>query len=349
MKTKVLFAVLNWGLGHATRSQTIIEALAERGFDISIASSGLALDYLKIKFPSFDFLILPDREVNYSRGGATIGLFKRAIIQQSLNEKQQKWTSDLLNVREFDLIISDNVYGVYKTKVPSVLISHQLKPLSPVLPKAVADRMAKWINRFEEVWIPDFERNSIAGEMVENSRVTIPKRYLGNISRFKNGSLTREIDNLAIISGPEPQAGIFHDLVLQKLKSKPSRNIIACKRERPEKIGSVEYRVLNEKQDLNKLILKSKQIICRSGFTSLLDILKLQAHALVVPTPGQPEQEYLANRMKKLGLMHAMSQKEFTKRELEMRTVINIDAQWTYSYLEQELDRFINSKMPSGG
>lgn len=349
MKLKVLFAVLNWGLGHATRSESIIDALLRRGLDLSIASSGLALAYLKLKFPSLDFLDLPDKEVNYSRGGAQVGLLKRALIQRSLNKNQEKWTRELLKSNDFDLIVSDNVYGIYHPEIRSVLITHQLKPQVPVMSGAVESEIAKWINCFDEVWIPDIGENGIAGEMLNNSRVSIPKRYLGNISRFEKGFDSSEIDYLAIISGPEPQARIFHDLVLQKFKSRPGKKLIAYSGAKPADTGEVKYLVLGPNQDLNKWILKSRQIICRSGFTSLLDIIMLSANALVVPTPGQPEQEYLAERMKKLGLMRAMSQKKFMASELEIFTGHDIDTRWSVSYLENTLNEFLNSKKPFAG
>jgi len=347
MKQKVLFAVLNWGLGHATRSETIIDALISRGLGISIASSGLALNYLKLKFPALNFYELSDKKVKYAPSGASVGLLKRALIQNSLNKRQQKWTTELLQNQAFDLIISDNIYGVYHKTIPSILITHQLKPLSPILNKSIASEIATWINHFTEVWIPDLGENGIAGEMLQNSRVTIPKRFLGNISRFKFHKMEQDIDYLAIISGPEPQAGIFQDLVRQKLHLHPGKNLIAYSGEKPVNMGKVECLDLDENQNLNEWALRSRQIICRSGFTSLLDILKIGGNALVVPTPGQPEQEYLANRMKELGLMNSVNQKEFSRSDLKPSTPADIDNTWSNSYLDKVLDEFLSFKKPS--
>jgi predicted glycosyltransferase len=349
MKQKVLFAVLNWGLGHATRSETIINALISRGLDLSVASSGLALTYLKFKFPGLKFFDLPEKEVKYSQSGASMGLVKRALIQKNLNKKQYKWTAALLKDQAFDLIISDNVYGVYSAELPSILITHQLKPLSFILSRKVANEIASWINRFEEVWIPDLGENGIAGGMLQNSEVTIPKRFLGNISRFKFDKIEKDIDNLAIISGPEPQEGIFQDLVTQKLELHPGRNLVASAGKRPSDLGNVEYMALDENQNLNKLALRSHQIICRSGFTSLLDILKIGGNALIVPTPGQPEQEYLADRMKKLGLMRSVKQEAFSRCKLQATSSINMDKYWSISYLDKVLDETLRPKMPFEG
>lgn len=349
MKRKVLFAVLNWGLGHATRSEPIISGLISRGQEVSIASSGLALSYLKLRFPALDFLYLPDNEVRYTQRGASIGLLKRALIQKKLNSRQHKWTTALLKDQKFDLIISDNVYGVYHNAIPSILITHQLKPLSPFLSRKIAKEIASWINRFEEVWIPDLGEQGISGDMLQNSDVTIPKRFLGNISRFKFHNTKKDIEKLAIISGPEPQAGIFQEIVMQKLRHHTGRNLIASSLKQPTIPGNVEYAALDKNQNLNELALRSDLIICRSGFTSLLDILKIGGNALIVPTPDQPEQEYLAQRMKDLGLMSSMNQKEFNRSDLIPETTSNIDNYWSESYLDEVMERFLKLKMPFEG
>jgi len=62
--TKILFAVLNWGLGHATRSLPIIKKLLADDNEIIIASSGDALILLKLEFPDINFIELPDYNVN---------------------------------------------------------------------------------------------------------------------------------------------------------------------------------------------------------------------------------------------------------------------------------------------
>ena len=348
MKLKVLFAVLNWGLGHATRSETLIKYLSKRGFYVTIASSGLALEYLKLQFPTNDFLELPDRDVIYSRAGASIGLFKRAIIQKELNKKQNDWTQTQLKKGDFDIILSDNVYGVHSSEIFSVLITHQLKPLSPLFQGKIMEEIADWVNRFDEVWIPDFEGEAIAGEMLNNPQIQIPKQFLGNTSRFSGLSAIKDINFLGIISGPEPLAGAFNEIVLKKFQSSASsRNTIAYSGEIPKETGEVEFAELNDNQNLNQLASRSQFIICRSGFTSLLDILKIKGNALIVPTPGQPEQAYLAQRMLELKLTHSISQRGFKRAELKPFDQCTIDDKWSVSNLDKVINRFLKTRMPS--
>jgi len=345
MKLRVLYAVLDWGLGHATRSETLIRSLNSRGLAVSIASSGLALKYLKLQFPNLSFLELPDREVKYSKSGATLGILRRAVVQRELNNKQQKWTQFQLEKAHFDFVISDNVYGVYSPDIPSVLITHQLKPLSPVFQKNVSKKIASWVNRFDEVWIPDFGEDGIAGEMLNNPIVNIPRKYLGNISRFENFEVKKEIDFLGIISGPEPQAELFYNLIQEKLRNGPNK--IAYNGKKSEYKGKAEHVELDNNQNLNTLAAQSHFIICRSGFTSLLDILKIRGNALIIPTPGQPEQEYLAHRMKKMNLMHNMSQKQFKRSSLGEFNAFHMDSSWSVSKLNQVLDKFLESSLLS--
>jgi len=347
MDIKVLFAVLNWGLGHATRSEALIQSLEVRGAKITVASSGLSMEYLKHRFPKIAHLVLPDSAVNYSKKGASFGLLKRALIQKDLNKKQYQWTMSQLDKEPFDLIISDNIYGVYAPDIPSVLVTHQLKPLSPIFQKGISKEIASWINNFDEVWIPDIGDDGIAGEMLNNPAVSIPRKYMGNISRFKNMENKKDLDFLGIISGPQPQAEVFNQILLKKLRNKSARSQIAYTGKIPEDKGNIVYLEPGENWNLNQAILRSHLIICRSGFTSLLDILRVKGSALIVPTPGQPEQEYLAQRMNKLDLMQSMNQKAFQRFKLDDYSTNSIDDKWSVSYLEQVMDNFLTTKMPS--
>jgi len=346
MKLKVLYAILDWGLGHATRSETIIQNLKNRGADITIASKGLALNYLQDRFQTLRFLELPDKEVKYSRSGASWGLLRRSLIQKDLNKKQKEWTKKLISENEFDLILSDNVYGVYHDEVQSILITHQLKPISPILKQAIAKEIANWINCFHEVWIPDFGEDGIAGSLLQNPRVTIPKKFLGNISRFKNEPSEKEINYLGIISGPEPQARLFKDKVLEKFKLQTGRNLIAYSGIKPDNPGKVEFVAKKENNNLMRFALQSRHLICRSGYTSILDILKLGGNALIIPTPGQTEQEYLARRMNELGLAKSMSQKAFERWKIQPFEGEKIDEKWGISNLDSVLDNLLIAKMP---
>jgi predicted glycosyltransferase len=63
--------------------------------------------------------------------------------------------------------------------------------------------------------------------------------------------------------------------------------------------------------DLAELIVESEFIIARSGYSTIMDLIKLRRNAIVVPTPGQTEQEYLGNYMNEMGWMYSVPEKKF--------------------------------------
>jgi predicted glycosyltransferase len=50
-------------------------------------------------------------------------------------------------------------------------------------------------------------------------------------------------------------------------------------------------------EELNQIICASEFVVARCGYSTIMDLIKLQKRALLIPTPGQPEQEYLAQRL----------------------------------------------------
>ena len=61
--------------------------------------------------------------------------------------------------------------------------------------------------------------------------------------------------------------------------------------------------------DLELLLRQAQVVISRSGYSSLMDYATLGLQQLIlVPTPGQTEQEYLARRLQKQGIALASQQ-----------------------------------------
>jgi len=148
MPKRILFAVLDWGLGHATRSAAVAECLVERDVDVVFCSSGRALDYLKQRFPEQEAVKLALPEIRYGRRSATPAIFRRALQQSRQNRKEHHRTGAL--VREFkpDAVVSDNLYGSWSPGIPSALITHQLSLPAPIFRKAVNREMASWLANF---------------------------------------------------------------------------------------------------------------------------------------------------------------------------------------------------------
>ncbi|MFN2431045.1 MAG: glycosyltransferase [Cryomorphaceae bacterium] len=315
MKKRVLIAVLNWGLGHATRSETIISEVLSANCDVFLASSGSALSYLKNRFPSLPAHPLPDKEVLYTQKSALPGLIKRGLYQSGINKKQKIWTDAFIADNGITHIISDNVYGVWSARIPSALISHQLGLLSPVFKNAINRRLAKWINNFSEVWVPDVAgSDSIAGKMLINNHLETEVQFLGNCSRFSETTgLEKTIDYLAVLSGAEPLRTFLERQILDVFSRLEGKKVLLRGKESsPQKELGTDIIGMANSDQMRDLILKSELVICRSGFTSVSDLLKLNAKALLIPTPGQPEQEYLAKRCRDKNWFDYTIQKKLT-------------------------------------
>ena len=242
----------------------------------------------------------------------------------------------IVKEENIDFIISDNRFGLYHKTVPSAYITHQLMIKLPrpwgFLEPFVASVHRCIINKFTECWVPDFKEVelSLAGELSHPDKKPHNVKYIGALSRFKKlgvrseelgisvqtsgepsllefsrvqPEITSGASNLvlAILSGAEPQRTIFEKELLASLQSKPHENIILVqgKIEAEQKITQVGkvtvYNFMNT-EELEKNILKADEIICRSGYSSIMDLYalgKLQ-NATLIPTPGQTEQEYLA-------------------------------------------------------
>ena len=57
-------------------------------------------------------------------------------------------------------------------------------------------------------------------------------------------------------------------------------------------------------EELNKEMNKAEYIISRSGYSTIMDIRNASEKSILIPTPGQTEQEYLAGYLqeKKIAL-----------------------------------------------
>lgn len=320
----ILVAPLNWGLGHATRCIPIIKALEENQYIPIIASDGEALQLLQKEFPHLLALELPSYEIEYAKKGSDFKwkLLKNTpkMIEAILKEKKmvKKW------VKEFHLegIISDNRLGVYNKKVQSVFITHQLNVLSGNTSWISSKLHQQIIKKFDECWIPDFEEDpNLTGKLGHLKKSNFNLKYIGPLSRLEKENLTIKYDLMVLLSGPEPQRGILEVLLLEKLLAFDGK-VIFIKgkvelKQKKEQIENITFYNFMTTQELERAFNESKMVLSRSGYTTVMDLAKLEKKAFFIPTPGQYEQEYLAKRLKKLGLVPFATQEEFQLKDLE--------------------------------
>ena len=325
---RILIAPLNWGLGHATRCIPIIKALLKCGFEPIIASDGVALSLLKKEFPELRHVELPSYDINYAKKGRH---FKLKLIWDSPKvlkamAKEKKEVKRLVKTFSLDGIISDNRLGVRSKKIPCIFITHQLNVLSGNTTWFSSKMHQSIIKKFQACWVPDVSgKPNLTGKLGHLKKTKQTIHYLGPLSRFSKKKLPVIYDLLVLLSGPEPQRGMLTKKLLHQLKSYRGTVLFIKGKIEPEQhvetltFEKATITVYNfmKSTELEKAINSSAMVLCRSGYTTIMDLAKLEKKAFFIPTPGQYEQEYLAKRLQKNGVAPFAEQEKFTLDQLE--------------------------------
>lgn len=320
-KKKVLFCVLNWGLGHATRSLPVIQYIQKNGHSLHIASDGLSLQFLKNECPDATFIPLDGYEVNYADSRLLLGMIKQGprILKAIRKENQQIKT--YIQQNDIDLIISDCRFGCFDPRIPSFLIGHTLQlPLSDPITNFAANRtLRRWINRFDECWIPDLLPPQNLSGYLSGVRLNVEKKYLGWLTNLISLKVEKQYDLVAVLSGPEPlRASFEQEIILQLCAIDGQFMVIAGKPDAKPQIelpSNIKYVPLASREELSRYVSKTDVILGRSGYSSLMDWLLLGKKMIIVPTPNQPEQVFLAQRLKERHWAISQNQKELNIRK----------------------------------
>ena len=293
---KILFAVLDWGLGHATRSAPVIRALLQRGCTVVLVSSGRAAVWLSGEFPDLRIIEIPGYCITY-HGGVVPAMIRQMFPLFSAIRREHRAFEAVALAERPDLIISDNRYGCHASGIPSVYIGHQLNFTVPLVGWMVTFIHRFMIRSFTEVAVPDTPDRVLSGKLSEISdrRIT----FIGPQSRFISHSASRlplRWFITAVVSGPEPDASRFFNRLMPLLKSsgQPCLLVTADPKIKSAVKDNVVISAQMPSDELREALLSSRLVVSRSGYSSLMDYAALGVKALIVPTPGQPEQEYLA-------------------------------------------------------
>lgn len=354
----VLIAPLDWGLGHATRCIPIIKELQKYPVRIIIAGDGAVSSLLKQEFPQLEFVPLPGYKIKYSKNKRWF--FLRLLIQFPgvllSFFREHRWLNKVKQELNLSAVISDNRFGLFNRSIVSIYITHQL---SVKTGNRVSDKIATLIHQkcsknYTQCWIPDFGiKKNLAGELSGTVKLRHSGVYIGCLSRFEK-SLDSEItvDLLVILSGPEPQRTIFEQLLLEQIKDYKGKVVFI--RGCPDKAmgvpGGFEKDNIEMKNhlpsvELNRVIEKSKIIVSRSGYTSIMDFVKLGKRAILVPTPGQTEQEYLAQYLSEQKMFFTMEQNKFNlQKALEEATVFPFEIpSYNMNQYKEIIKQFVES------
>ena len=314
----ILIAPLNWGLGHATRCIPIIKALEENNYIPIIASDGASLDLLRKEFPYLRFLELPSYQIEYPKNGNYFKWKLLANLPKILGAiyKEKKIVSAWIQKYKIDGIISDNRIGVYCKRIPSVFITHQLQVLSGNTSWLTSKIHQNCIKNFNECWVPDVKgKPNLTGELGHLAKTNLNLKYIGPLSRFYKKTVSKKYDLMVILSGPEPQRTILEEKLKEELTHFDGevifiKGLIETSQKKEKRNRITYYNFMNTRQ-LEQVFNESEMVLCRAGYTSIMDLTKLEKKAFFIPTPGQYEQEYLAEKLKLEGLVPFATQDEF--------------------------------------
>lgn len=324
MPKTIFIAPLNWGLGHATRCIPIISELHSMGHHIILGSDGDAKKLLEVEFPDILMEELPGYGVSYSEKGSFITQMAKQIPQiQRAIRKERKTLNSLIEKHQIDAVISDNRYGLYALEIKSVILTHQIRIKSPLFENAIAKIMGKKLSNFDEVWVPDVQEEvNLSGRLSHEIELKLPISYVGALSRFKDlepvikSEMNPLFDDfvLAVISGPEPQRTLFEETIISQ-GEKIAQNLIVVggrfKESSSRSSTNIHVIPFADASTLHSLMMHCSGVIARSGYSTIMDLMAVKKCAVLVPTPGQTEQEYLAKHLQQFGCFDFQSQSHF--------------------------------------
>lgn len=325
----VLIAPLNWGLGHATRCIPIIRFYLENNCKVFLASDGLALAILQKEFPELSSFELASYRASYPTSSIVVNVTLQSpfILRAYFAEKRQ--IKKIVKDNNIHLVISDNRFGVFSPDTFNVIISHQLH-------LKAESRWAKFfsnqinylgIRMFDEIWVPDFEGEVNLSGTLSHPPLDGTVCYLGPISRISPKGLGYEKGKiLFLLSGPEPQRTILEKEISKQAQSLNENFILVqglTKKEfAVEKKGNLTIYPYLFGEQLNEMLEFAEIIVSRSGYTTVMDLYALGKKAIMIPTPGQSEQVYLAEHLSSLPQFTFADQKKINLAALisEMRS-----------------------------
>lgn len=322
MNNKIIVAPLNWGLGHATRCVPIIRFLLANNYTPILASDGISLKFLRKEFLDLESFELPSYGISYSKNLKLSLLFQTPKVLNAIRKEKQLIADFISKRKDVIGIISDNRFGVRHHKFPSVYITHQLNVLSGFTTFLSSAIHQNYINKFDECWVPDTKEHSLSGKLSKAKKLSIPVKFIGALSRFKKTELPIKNDVLIILSGIESQRKQLEERLIEKFQY-PTKTIVLVQglvedKQKESIVKGIKVYNYLLSDVLEKEINQSEVIICRSGYSSIMDLAVLHKKAFFIPTKNQTEQEYLAKHLQQQQLAPLSTAKDFTKEDLNV-------------------------------
>jgi len=310
---------------------------------VILAADGRPYDFLREYFPGLELIRFPGVRITYPPGKNMTGkmLARAPHILLSIYREHRR-LKEIVRAYAIDVVISDNRFGLWSKEVYSVYMTHQVLIKAPERlqwTEPWLSRVHRWfINHYDECWIPDLPGHpNLSGDLGHKYPLPKNSKYTGLLSRFENPKSPNpkspnpqipkspnpqipKSPNLFLLSGPEPQRSIFENIILKELAKHPGLEAVILRGlpgEPQQKSPFPGVEMYNHLPDIEmvRLIREAGLIICRPGYSTLMDLAVLGRNAVLVPTPGQTEQEYLASNLTGSGPFYAMSQEGFSLDE----------------------------------
>lgn len=304
----------------------IIHDAIEKGHAVTIAASGPQKKLLQYYFPACNYVFIPGYHIKYSKKAwwLPVALFFQLPKIALAIYREHKWLQE--HAHAFDLVISDNRYGLFNSQLTTTFISHQLLVKAPY--KWAENLIQKiqyyFINKFSACWVPDMPAYpGYAADLSHPINMpAIPVTYIGPLSQFSalnsasNNALPIKYKYCFLLSGPEPQRSILQHLIESDASKLKDQMILI--EGRPSDLpnhykvqGSLTKLRYASGQDLLDIIMQSEFVVCRSGYSTLMELLPIHKKMILIPTPGQTEQTYLATSLADRQMAIMMEQSSF--------------------------------------
>ncbi len=347
----ILIAPLDWGLGHATRCMPLIDHFLENGAKIILGGNGFSLNLLKDKYPVLPFYELPGYNIQYPVGknAAIQTLLQAPHILKTIKEEQAA-IEKIVSENHVDIILSDNRWGAWSKRSKNIFLCHQVAVQAPP-PFGWTNRLLLryhfgLIKKFDALWIPDDpgEKN-LSGKLSHGFSIPIPHSYIGIQSRFSKfitaADRGKTHNIVALLSGAEPQRTFFEGQLTAQLQNVNEDCLliqgVTDKKEMrsQDRLDIISYM---QAEELLPVLQQANSIVCRAGYSTLMDLAVLGKKAILVPTPGQTEQEYLAGELSKKGMAVSVKQENFdlTVAIEKLKTINGFNAFRTNTELFQQ-------------
>jgi UDP:flavonoid glycosyltransferase YjiC (YdhE family) len=343
----ILICPLEWGLGHASRMIPVARKLTEMNQKVIIGSGDEHLALYRKELPGLSYIHFSGFKPGYSRflPQYLSLLFKTPVLLYHIISEHFR-LKKIIRDHSVDIVISDNRFGLWNRQVTSVYVTHM-----PLIPFPKPFRRLEFIGiflhrviikQYSLCLIPDLPGDlNISGRLSHGIRLPDNVRYAGILSRFRSdnsekGENSESIKhNTVILSGPEPQKEILKQKLIKLLRDKSPVTVML--EGKPDNktgktvSGNIVFYNHLPASGMEEMIKGSHSIISRSGYSTIMELISLNCSALLIPTPGQTEQDYLAEYLSEKGWFKTVPQ----SRIMNIAELPSVAAIWSGEIMEE--------------